>query len=83
MHIAKKIAYTLVLIGGLNWGLFGAFSYDLVEVTLGSFPMLAYIVYVLIGLSALFLIFSIQRNKKCSCTKDECQCSIEVKTETK
>ncbi len=81
MHIAEKIAYILVIIGGLNWGLYGAFEYDLVDMILESGSMFASIVYVLIGLSALFLILN--RNKKCSCSKDVCSCSVEVNSEIK
>lgn len=81
MHIAKKVAYILVIIGGLNWGLYGAFGYDLVDVVLGTIPMIASIVYVLIGLSALFLV--LKRNRRCSCLNDVCSCDVQVNSETK
>jgi len=76
MHNLKKVAYVLVLIGALNWGLVGIFGFDLVTAIVGSFPMLVSIVYVVIGLSSLYLL--IGRTKKCSCSKDECTCKIDV-----
>ncbi len=53
-----KVAYVLLIIGGLNWGLVGLFQLDLVQLVLGSIPVLAMIVYVLVGLSALYMIFA-------------------------
>jgi len=51
------IALVLLVIGGLNWGLVGLFSFDLVEAILGSIPVLQRIVYVLVGVSALYTIY--------------------------
>ena len=50
------IALVLVIIGGLNWGLV-AFNFNLVTVLFGSMPWLVTIVYLLVGLSALYLAF--------------------------
>lgn len=55
MHM---IAYLLLWIGGLNWGLVGLFNYNLVEGLLGSWPGLVTLVYVLVGLSAVYLAFT-------------------------
>lgn len=52
------IALTLVIIGGLNWGLVGFFSFNLVAALFGSASMLSSIVYDLVGLSALYLVFA-------------------------
>ena len=50
------IAMIFVLIGGINWGLYGLFQQmDLVALIFGSIPILATIVYALIGLFALYL----------------------------
>ena len=51
------ITLVLVIIGGLNWGLVGLFKFDLVAAVLGGIPILLTIVYVLIGLSALYMIY--------------------------
>ncbi|MFA5086074.1 MAG: DUF378 domain-containing protein [Candidatus Paceibacterota bacterium] len=50
------VALILVIIGGLNWGLVGFFSFDLVAALFGA-TMLTKIVYDLVGLSALYLAF--------------------------
>jgi uncharacterized membrane protein YuzA (DUF378 family) len=48
------IALVLLVIGGLNWGLIGAFGVDLVATLLGTGSLLARLVYLLVGLSALY-----------------------------
>lgn len=52
------IAYVLAIVGGLNWGLVGAFNFDLVAAIFGEMSALSRIVYVLVGLSALYLIYT-------------------------
>jgi hypothetical protein len=54
---ADWITLVLVIIGGLNWGLIGIFSFDLVEFALGSVPALQRAVYILVGLSAIYMIY--------------------------
>jgi len=53
--VLDVIALVLVIIGGLNWGLVGLFDLDLVAALFGVGSILAKIVYVLVGLSALWL----------------------------
>ena len=48
----------LVLIGALNWGLFGFFNFNLVAIFGGARSVFAVIVYTLIALSAIWLIIS-------------------------
>jgi len=50
------IALVLVIIGGLNWGLVGLFNWNLVEAILGM-NVITNIVYILVGLSALWMIY--------------------------
>lgn len=51
-----KVAYVLMWVGALNWGLVGAFEWNLVHALLGSWAGLERVVYVLVGLSALFML---------------------------
>ncbi len=52
-----KIALALVIIGALNWGLIGIFSFDLVAwISGGSTAWLARIIYTLVGLAGLWCI---------------------------
>jgi uncharacterized membrane protein YuzA (DUF378 family) len=46
----------LVIIGGLNWG-FTALGWNLVDNVFGAGSTLATIIYLLVGLSALYVIF--------------------------
>ena len=54
-----KVAWILVLVGALNWGLVGlgnllGFQGNVVELLLGSMPTVENVVYVLVGLSAVY-----------------------------
>lgn len=57
MKYFHQVALLLVIVGGLNWGLY-AFNYNLVELLFGSVPMLEQAVYVLVALSAVYLAYS-------------------------
>jgi hypothetical protein len=48
-----KVAAVLVWVGALNWGLVGAFDFNLVETIFGG---ASNIVYILVGISALLLL---------------------------
>ena len=50
-----KIAWVLVLVGGLNWGL-DALGWNLVNFLFGWNAMVEKVVYLLVGVSALYLI---------------------------
>lgn len=56
------VALVLVIIGGLNWGLVGAFNWNLVDAIFGSVQWLARTIYVLVGLSALYLIWWVSKD---------------------
>ena len=64
MKAVHAIAFILVVIGGLNWGLVGVnANYDLVALVLGAGSILARIVYVLVGISAVYL--AVMHKKDC------------------
>ncbi len=48
-------AFALVIVGALNWGLVGLMDLNLVAMVLGSWPMAVQIVYVLVGVSGLYI----------------------------
>jgi uncharacterized protein len=56
MKLIKTIAWILVIVGGLNWGLVGLMEYDLVAALFGDMSATSKVVYDLVGLSALYLI---------------------------
>jgi uncharacterized protein len=65
LHLVTAI---LVVVGGLNWGLWGVFQFDLVAALLGgNTAPLARLVYTLVGLSAvtqLALLYSTMVNPR-------------------
>lgn len=52
------IAFVLVVVGALNWGLVGAFNFNLVEEVFGTIDWLVTLIYILVGLSAIYIIFT-------------------------
>jgi uncharacterized protein len=54
MKALNIITLILVIVGGLNWGLVGVANFDLVATIFGAGSLLARVVYVLVGLSALW-----------------------------
>lgn len=56
MHTLNLITLLLIIIGGINWLLVGAFDFDLVAAIFGEGSGLSRIIYVLVGLSALWQI---------------------------
>ena len=58
MHnkVLDCIALTITIIGAVNWGLIGFFDFNLVATIFGSMSWLSRIVYVLVGISGLYLV---------------------------
>lgn len=44
----------LLVIGGLNWGLVGLFSFDLVASILGDMTLFSRLIYIVVGISAVY-----------------------------
>ena len=56
------IALILVIIGGLNWGLVGLFKWDLVAALFGGVEgIFSRIIYIIVGISAVYLIYFITK----------------------
>lgn len=55
MKWLHMVAFALLVVGGVNWGLVGLFQFNLVETLLGSMPTVEMVVYVLVGLSAVYI----------------------------
>ncbi|MEI6842960.1 MAG: DUF378 domain-containing protein [bacterium] len=53
MKVLHMITFTLLVIGGLNWGL-TAFGYNVVDMIFGVGSTVSMIIYCLVGLSAIF-----------------------------
>lgn len=64
MMIMNKIALAIAIIGTLNWGLVGLFSFDLVAwVAGGADTILARIIYVAVALAGIWCISLLFRNE--------------------
>ena len=59
MKITSIIAFILSIVGAINWLLVGLFRFNLVGWAFSFLPMLANVVYILVGLAGLWLIFFI------------------------
>lgn len=53
------LSLILLIVGGLNWGLVGLFRFDLVATIFGEASLLSNIVYILVGLSAVYVLATI------------------------
>lgn len=54
MKFLNLTTLALIIVGGLNWLLVGLFGFDLVAAIFGEGSVLSRLVYVLVGLSALW-----------------------------
>ena len=57
MKWVELVATLLVVVGALNWGLIGLLNLDLVNTLVGAWPMVVRVVYVLVGVSGLWLLY--------------------------
>jgi uncharacterized protein len=63
MKSLHMLAFILLIVGGLNWGL-SALGYNVVDMALGSWPTVEKVVYLLVGLSALLVLFTHKKDCK-------------------
>ena len=57
MKTLDMVALVLVIVGGLNWLLVGLFELDVVAALFGADSLLSKVVYVLVGLAALWMLW--------------------------
>lgn len=55
MKAINILAIILLVVGGLNWGLVGLFQFDLVATIFGAGSLLANIVYIVVGICAVYV----------------------------
>jgi len=54
MHVLRKIALAILIIGGINWGLVGLFDFNLVAFLFDGFStIISRIIYSLVGIAAI------------------------------
>ncbi len=71
MKVISKIAWVLVIVGALNWGLQGlgglvsGSDWGVVSALLGSWPVVENVVYLLVGISGIVSIWGCSSCSKC------------------
>lgn len=65
LTIVDWVALVLMIVGGINWGLVGAFDFDLVASLFGVLSPMSRIVYILVGIAALYgIVLAIRLGKR-------------------
>lgn len=59
MNWLDWVTGVLVIVGAVNWGLVGLLDYNVVTAVLGDMTIWTRIVYVLVGVSGLYMIYSL------------------------
>jgi uncharacterized membrane protein YuzA (DUF378 family) len=55
------ITLILIIIGGINWGLVGLFGFDLVSTIFSFAPIIARIIFIIVGLAAIYQLIPLSR----------------------
>lgn len=61
MKALNLVTLALVIVGGINWGLVGLFDFNLVSALFGIDTFVSNLIYVLVGLSALYQLVPLMR----------------------
>jgi uncharacterized membrane protein YuzA (DUF378 family) len=61
MKAMDIVTLLLLIIGGLNWGLIGLLQFDLIGTIFGFAPIIARIIYILVGLAAIYQLLPLMR----------------------
>ena len=56
MKWLHMLTFLLTAVGALNWGLVSLFNLNLVEFIFGAWPVLVQIVYIAVGVSAVYIL---------------------------
>jgi uncharacterized membrane protein YuzA (DUF378 family) len=58
MKVLDVFVTVMLIVGALNWGLVGFFNFNLVTSLFGEASAISRVIYALVGLSALYEVFS-------------------------
>ena len=64
LSILDHIAFLLVVVGSVNWGLLALFKFNIVTTLFGQMPAVANAVYIAIGVSGVYML--LHWKKACS-----------------
>ena len=68
MKMVHMVAFLLVIVGAVNWGLVGLLNLNLVELLFGA-SVITKVVYVLVGVSAVYIMATHKADCKVCGTK--------------
>ena len=72
LNIFDWLAFAIVIIGGLSWGLVGLFEFNAIaSSSVGETEVLTRIMYSVIGFAALYLFYSLTKIASIESEKDE------------
>lgn len=60
-NMLEWIGFVLVVVGAINWGLVGAFEFNLVDTLFGEGSLLSRLVYVLVGLAGVYTLYALNK----------------------
>jgi uncharacterized protein len=69
MNVVDWIAMVLLIVGGINWGLVGLFDFNLVAAIFGDMSVLSRLVYILVGASAVWCLYTATKLGRSSTTR--------------
>lgn len=64
MSALEWVAFVLVVVGAVNWGLVGLFGFNLVTTVLGVDTLLTKLVYVLVGVAGVYELVALTMTNK-------------------
>jgi uncharacterized protein len=64
MNMIDWVAFLLIVVGGINWGLIGFLSFDLVATIFAFAPIVARIIYCAVGVAAVYSLYMATKMKK-------------------
>jgi uncharacterized protein len=64
MKYVHMLAFVLVIVGALNWGVYAVSGWEVGQLFGGSEAMISKVIYILVGLSGLYLIMDHKKNCK-------------------
>ncbi|ERK30204.1 MULTISPECIES: DUF378 domain-containing protein [Clostridium] len=63
VNLLDKLSFLFVIIGSINWGLYGLCNFNLVHYLFGFAPLLERIIYIIVFVSGLNLVALVFRSK--------------------
>jgi uncharacterized membrane protein YuzA (DUF378 family) len=60
-NVIEWVAFILVIVGAIFWGIYGLFGVDVVMEVFGDFTVVARIIYDLVGVAGIYVLYLVVR----------------------